>query len=276
MNTYDEGYFGEETSLYTRSKLEPDDKTKVFSEADKEKYLESLRTEYPKQKSLEEQYAEAKLVPEKDREHWMITISEGLSVGMGYYLNFNGSIGTIIDENSGKVYVVTTVGGTLGLATPSITFAPGVNMYPYINNPAEVSGSSINGGGSRGNFGLDINIGKERTSFGIQVPLSKLLPKFAGTAKAKTLLIEAFPKLKNILKYEVHGGVSYTQLIGAVEITNKEFLSKLEKKDGIITKSPENILKITNYLKENPDKLKVLEDTTEKLIKKQREIDPYQ
>ena len=276
MNTYDEGYLGEETSLYTRSKLEPDDKTKVFSEADKEKYLESLRTEYPKQKSLEEQYAEAKLVPEKDREHWMITISEGLSVGMGYYLNFNGSIGTIIDENSGKVYVVTTVGGTLGLATPSITFAPGVNMYPYINNPAEVSGSSINGGGSRGNFGLDINIGKERTSFGIQVPLSKLLPKFAGTAKAKTLLIEAFPKLKNILKYEVHGGVSYTQLIGAVEITNKEFLSKLEKKDGIITKSPENILKITNYLKENPDKLKVLEDTTEKLIKKQREIDPYQ
>ena len=83
--------------------------------------------------------------------------------------------------------------------------------------------------------------------------------------------------VKNILnKIEFHGGASYTQLIGAVEITNKEFLSKLEKKDGIITKSPENILKITNYLKENPDKLKVLEDTTEKLTKKQREIDPYQ
>jgi len=70
MNTYDEGYLGEETSLYTRSKLEPDDKIKVFSEADKEKYLESLRTKYPNTKSLEEQYAEAKLVPEKDREHF--------------------------------------------------------------------------------------------------------------------------------------------------------------------------------------------------------------
>ena len=70
MNTYDEGYLGEETSLYTRSKLEPDDKTKIFSEADKEKYLESLRAKYSKQKSLEEQYAEAKLVPEKDREHF--------------------------------------------------------------------------------------------------------------------------------------------------------------------------------------------------------------
>ena len=276
MNTYDEGKDGEETAIHTRGKIGSENKNKVFTEEEKTDYLNNLRNKYKDQKSIEQQFAEAKLVPEKDKEHFMITISEGLSVGMGYYININGSIGAIINENNGKVYAVATVGGTLGGGTPSITFAPGVNIYPYINNPVEVSGSSINGGGSRGNFGLDINIGKERTSFGIQVPLSKLLPKFAGTAKAKTLLIEAFPKLKNILKYEVHGGVSYTQLIGAVEITNKEFLSKLEKKDGIITKSPENILKITNYLKENPDKLKVLEDTTEKLIKKQREIDPYQ
>ncbi len=276
MNTYDEGKDGEETAIHTRGKIGSENKNKVFTEEEKTDYLNNLRNKYKDQKSIEQQFAEAKLVPEKDKEHFMITISEGLSVGMGYYININGSIGAIINENNGKVYAVATVGGTLGGGTPSITFAPGVNIYPYINNLVEVSGSSINGGGSRGNFGLDINIGKERTSFGIQVPLSKLLPKFAGTAKAKTLLIEAFPKLKNILKYEVHGGVSYTQLIGAVEITNKEFLSKLEKKDGIITKSPENILKITNYLKENPDKLKVLEDTTEKLIKKQREIDPYQ
>ncbi|WP_074015968.1 hypothetical protein [Fusobacterium massiliense] len=75
MNTYDEGYLGEETSLYTRSKLEKEDKTKVFSETDKEKYLESLRTKYPKQKSLEEQYAEAKLVPEKDREHFVLALA---------------------------------------------------------------------------------------------------------------------------------------------------------------------------------------------------------
>lgn len=54
MNTYDEGYLREEISLYTRSKLEPDDKTKVFSEADKEKYLESLRAKYPNTKSLED------------------------------------------------------------------------------------------------------------------------------------------------------------------------------------------------------------------------------
>ena len=73
-----------------------------------------MRNKYKAQKSIEQQFAEAKLVPEKDKEHWMITISEGLSVGMGYYLNFNGSVGTIINENNGKVYVVATVGGTLG------------------------------------------------------------------------------------------------------------------------------------------------------------------
>ena len=228
------------------------------------------------QKKKEQQFAEAKLVPEKDKEHFMITISEGLSVGMGYYININGSIGVIINENNGKVYVVTTVGGTLGLATPSITYGPGVNYYPFINNPEEVSGFSINGGGSAGKLGVDVNFGKYRTSFGIQASLTPYLPKFAGTANVQTLLGEAFPKLKNALKYEFHGGASYTQLIGAVEITNRDFLSKLEKKDGIITKSPENILKITNYLKENPDKLKILENTTKKLIEKKRAIDPYE
>ena len=111
MNTYDEGYLGEETSLYTRSKLEKEDKTKVFSEADKEKYLESLRTEYPKQKSLEEQYAEAKLVPDKDREHYEeVEINRettfkigGLKTGIGYI--YNKDI-TTRKEEFGIVYII--------------------------------------------------------------------------------------------------------------------------------------------------------------------------
>lgn len=60
------------------------------------------------------------------------------------------------------------------------------------------------------------------------------LSKLSKTANAEALLGEAFPMVKNILnKIEFHGGASYTQLIGAVEITNKEFLSKLEKKMGL-------------------------------------------
>ena len=69
-----------------------------------------------------------------------------------------------------------------------------------------------------------IGIGK---SFNLKGKLSKL----SGTANVEGLLGEAFPMFKNILnKFELHGGFSYTQLIGAVEITNKDFLSKLEKK----------------------------------------------
>ena len=277
MNTYDEGKDGEETSIHTREKVGSENKNKVFTEEEKADYQNNLRNKYKDQKSTEQQFAEAKLVPEKDKEHFMITISEGLSVGIiYYYLNVNGSVGAIINENNGKVYAVATVGGTLGGGTPSITYGPGVNYYPFINNPEEVSDFSINGGGSAGELGVDVNFGKYRTSFGIQASLTPYLPKFAGTANVQTLLVEAFPKLKNGLKYEFHGGASYTQLIGAVEITNRDFLSKLEKKDGIITKSPKNILKITNYLKENPDKLKILENTTKKLIEKKRAIDPYE
>ena len=210
----------------------------------------------------------------------MITVSEGLSVGMGYYLNINGSVGTIINENNGKVYVVATAGGTLGGGTPSIGYTSGVNIYPFINNPEEVSGFTKNIGGKVLNIaGVDVNFGKTRTSIGIgkSFKLEGKLSKLSGTANVEGLLGEAFPSFKNILnKYELHGGASYTQLIGAVEITNKEFLSKLEKKDGVITKSPENILKIVNYLKENPDKLKVLDNTIEKLVEKKRAIDPYE
>ena len=280
MNTYDEGKDGEEISIHTREKIGSENKNKVFTEEEKANYLNDLRNKYKDQKSIEQQFAEAKLVPEKDKEHFMITISEGLSVGMGYYLNFNGSVGTIINKNNGKVYVVATVGGTLGGGTPSIGYTSGINIYPFINNPEEVSGSTKNIGGKVLNLvGVDVNFGKTRASIGIgkSFNLKGKLSKLSGTANVEGLLGEAFPMFKNILnKFELHGGFSYTQLIGAVEITNKDFLSKLEKKDGVITKSPENILKIVNYLKENPDKLKVLENTTEKLIEKQRAIDPYQ
>ena len=95
MNTYDEGYLGEETSLYTRSKLEPDDKTKVFSEADKEKYLETLRAKYPKQKSLEEQYAEARIVPDKDREHFYDLVSDFIISS-----DYAGNDRVLLDDNS--------------------------------------------------------------------------------------------------------------------------------------------------------------------------------
>ena len=77
MNTYDEGKDGEETSLHTTRKIGSENKNKVFTEKEKADYLNNLRNKYKNQKSIEQQFAEAKLVPEKDKEH----IAPALIVG---------------------------------------------------------------------------------------------------------------------------------------------------------------------------------------------------
>uniref|UniRef100_UPI00300A5F94 hemagglutinin repeat-containing protein n=2 Tax=Fusobacterium nucleatum subsp. polymorphum TaxID=76857 RepID=UPI00300A5F94 len=70
MNTYDEGKDGEETSIHTRENIGSENKNKVFKEEEKADYLNNLRNKYKNQKSIEQQFAEAKLVPEKDKEHF--------------------------------------------------------------------------------------------------------------------------------------------------------------------------------------------------------------
>ena len=77
MNTYDEGKYGEETSIHTREKIGSENKNKVFTEEEKADYLNNLRNKYKDQKSIEQQFAEAKLVPKKDKEH----IAPALIVG---------------------------------------------------------------------------------------------------------------------------------------------------------------------------------------------------
>ena len=71
MNTYDEGKDGEETAIHTRGKIGSENKNKVFTEEEKANYLNDLRNKYKAQKSIEEQFAEAKLVPEKDKENFI-------------------------------------------------------------------------------------------------------------------------------------------------------------------------------------------------------------
>ena len=71
MNTYDEGKDGEETSLHTKEKIGSENKNKLFTEEEKTDYLNNLRNKYKEQKSIEQQFAEAHLVPEKDKEHFL-------------------------------------------------------------------------------------------------------------------------------------------------------------------------------------------------------------
>ena len=174
MNTYDEGYLGEETSLYTRSKLEPDDKTKVFSEADKEKYLESLRAKYPKQKSLEEQYAEAKLVPDKDRKHWAV----GKSInGSGAFLgrvNGGRSKYFIYNENTGKLTYVKSTDIGVGFGTIGVGASGSVVFLKNVNTVKDLEGHSFVFGGSYTvtspwSIGLEIIYDSNREFSGIRI-----------------------------------------------------------------------------------------------------------
>ena len=81
MNTYDEGKDGEETSLHTTRKIGSENKNKVFTKEEKAAYLSNLRNKYRDQKSIEQQFAEAKLVPEKDKEHFDPIITPSLIAG---------------------------------------------------------------------------------------------------------------------------------------------------------------------------------------------------
>jgi len=71
MNTYDEGKDGEETSIHTREKVGSGNKNKVFTEEEKADYQNNLRNKYKDQKNREQQFAEAKLVSEKDKENFV-------------------------------------------------------------------------------------------------------------------------------------------------------------------------------------------------------------
>ena len=81
MNTYDEGKDGEETSIHTTRKIGSENKNKVFTEEEKADYLNNLRNKYKDQKSIEQQFAEAKHVDEKDKEHFDLILTPSLIVG---------------------------------------------------------------------------------------------------------------------------------------------------------------------------------------------------
>ena len=276
MNTYDEGYLGEETSLYTRSKLEPDDKTKVFSEADKEKYLESLRAKYPKQKSLEEQYGEAKLVPDKDREHWMVTISESVSMALGYRIGGGGTIGLIVDPTTNKKYIISTTDFEIGIGTPDFSYGMSAGFYPWITSPEDIAGWGVNGGMKIFNlFSGSVHAGTSLKDFGIDIEMDIKNSMLNKNLDIKSLLIEAFPKTKSLLKKEGHISFENSYTLFYLDVTNDKNLKKILNEKGEINIDRYN--KILKYLKTNPSNLKILsQPTIEDIVDKKRKIDPYE
>ena len=95
MNTYDEGKDGEETSIHTREKIGSENKNKVFTEEEKADYLNNLRNKYRDQKSIEQQFAEVKLVPEKDKEYFFDLVFDFLTSP-----DYAGDDRVLLDDNS--------------------------------------------------------------------------------------------------------------------------------------------------------------------------------
>ncbi|AVQ20539.1 hypothetical protein C4N15_02345 [Fusobacterium necrophorum subsp. funduliforme] len=82
LNTYEEGKSGEESSLYTRSKVDKEDKKQQFSAAEKEKYLQSIE-KYEEKRTIAEQTAEGKAIPEEERENFSKEEVGDFVVGFG-------------------------------------------------------------------------------------------------------------------------------------------------------------------------------------------------
>ena len=250
MNTYDEGKDGEETSIHTREKIGSENKNKVFTEEEKADYLNNLRNKYSDQKSIEQQFAEAKLVPEKDKEHWAVVISANLAIAMGIRVNEGTSMAFIKDSKTGDMYFVETIDGGIGLGTPSIGVGISGAYFSDVNKPEDLNGWVGTLGGSFLIYGIDghFNLSKDKKIFaGARISVSKNMD-----------MAEIFNN--KYFKGEGHVSADVSGVVWSKKINNttdgeyiKEQLEKINPnhKNEV---NLETIKFISNYIIENNDK----------------------
>lgn len=70
MNTYDEGFLGEETALHTRKQVGSENKNKKMSEKEKAEYLAKIENRY-ESKDINKMYEEANQVAESAKEYFL-------------------------------------------------------------------------------------------------------------------------------------------------------------------------------------------------------------
>ena len=150
MNTYDEGKYGEETSIHTREKIGSENKNKVFTEEEKVDYLNNLRNKYKDQKSIEQQFAEAKLVPEKDKEHWAVGETTNISAEFIGRVNVGRTKYTIYNENTGELERAKTTDLGVGLGMMGASGGKSLVFLKNINTAKELNSYSfVIGGGKK-------------------------------------------------------------------------------------------------------------------------------
>ena len=201
MNTYDEGKYGEETSIHTREKIGSENKNKVFTEEEKADYLNNLRNKYKDQKSIEQQFAEAKHVPEKDKEHWAIGLSGNISLAFIGRVNFGATDFYVYNENNGDKYYAESKDIGVGLGIPGVGASGSVVFLKNINTPQEIEGYSFVGGSSIGVINGELiydNKTMELTAFRVGITASiGLTPGFDLYGSVDSSILTKSKKLNN-------------------------------------------------------------------------------
>ena len=264
MNTYDEGKDGEETSIHTRENIGSENKNKLFKEEEKADYLSNLREKYKNQKSVEQQFAEAKLVPEKDKEHWAVVISENASIAK--YLRFNGgsSIALIVDPKLKKIILAETLDVGVGLGTPSAGYSPSVAYFPNINTAEELKGAMLSIGGSidgklpilgsvsiGGDIHLSADTEKAKIGFlGVRGSVIKKTSKLFNSVDMKKYKTPFVPKI------EAHISGDYSFLLWHMEMDEKSFKEYAEIQKANYQPETKVIKSIAGFLIENHSNLR--------------------
>ena len=277
MNTYDEGKDGEETSIHTREKVGSENKNKVFTEEEKADYQNNLRNKYKDQKSTEQQFAEAKLVPEKDKEHWAVLISTNLAVALGLRFNNGTTWAFIKNPETGDMYLAETVDAGIGVGTPSLGIGISGAYFKDVNKPEDLNGWVGTAGGTYeipgvGGIGGDIHL-----------DLGKLVKgknPFAGIRLSPSIFSKSMnmdemlnnPKFKN----EVHISADISGATWSRKLNNtadgKYIEEQLKKINPNPKKEPnlKEIKFIVNYIIENNEKInnvKAFKKATDRLQK---------
>lgn len=253
MNTYDEGKDGEETSIHTRGKIGSENKNKVFTEEEKANYLNNLRNKYKAQKSIEEQFAEAKFINEKDKEYWAVGFSGNISLAFIGRVNFGVTNFYVYNENNGDKYYAESKDIGIGLGIPGAGISRSVVFLKNVNTPQEIDGYSFVGGSSvtvlNGELIYD-NKTKELAAFRIGISTSVgVIPDFDLYGSIDSSILTKSKKLNN------SQAVDQANLERNVNKLMKLANNKNEAQKNI-SEINNTILKIKNILERNKKRWK--------------------
>ena len=234
MNTYDEGKDGEETAIHIREKVGSENKNKVFTEEEKANYLNNLRNKYKNQQSIEQQFAEAKHVPEKDKEHFT-PFSYSVSGSLAMAVDNSGTGRTYTqyvmkDIPNNRVEVVITKEGDIGVAGPydvggSLSFGIyNLKSYDEFGNNVTATGASVDPLWAYNKVFTGSDEG-----LGITTGVEKVTNEKKGFIGFRLYLGKSF---KN---YEFHsktGIDNMTEVVSREVYTIYEYLEKYHKRGG--------------------------------------------